>query len=180
MGIKKKHVPGCTCCGATGCCLGAIPSSLTVVLSGQTASLVAVACPSVCGGPPSTGQTQCTQIEGTWVIAKTGAADSCTWNTDTTDAIDYECLTPNPSTGNLTILDVTMSIQDIAGVRTATLTFTMQCPGLFDPNFQLVFITKPLGTLSCASFGLTFDHSADEFWSGLCYLDTLATITVTA
>lgn len=35
MGIKKKHVPGCSCCGAAGeCGCATLPSSLLLTISG--------------------------------------------------------------------------------------------------------------------------------------------------
>ena len=70
MGVTKKHVPGCTCCGV-GCdpceaCTGDTPCTLTVTISGIT-----------------NGDTCCDTINGDYTVTQT-AESACLWRYDGT------------------------------------------------------------------------------------------------
>lgn len=71
MGIKKKHVPGCGCCGAGVpggvCCTGTKPATITVEITGISSST------SSCGF----GSIDCSDLNGTVVLTLT--ANTCQW-----------------------------------------------------------------------------------------------------
>jgi len=82
MGIKKKHVPGCTCCNVANCCSNtgtAIPSLLTFTVSGLS-------------GFQSYGFPSCTvlcdDLNGTWVVPNVPALGvDCRWYYEKSDMI---------------------------------------------------------------------------------------------
>lgn len=83
MGLKKKQVPGCGCCGSTvpppnNCCSGTIPSTMTiqVVMSGSTEFRGSEA---LFGSPPGVNcRYACIDLQGTWVLSS-DANNLCYW-----------------------------------------------------------------------------------------------------
>lgn len=83
MGIKKKQVPGCGCCGSTvpppnNCCLGTVPATMTIqiVTSGTTTfqpmlDSIGVEC-----------EYACLDLQGTWVLSRE-SPDVCIWCAET-------------------------------------------------------------------------------------------------
>lgn len=90
MGIKKKQVPGCGCCGSTvppanNCCSGTIPSTMTIQVS-MVGSTNFKAVEAIFGSPPGVNCLYpCIDLQGTWVLSRV-ASDLCVWCAETTIA----------------------------------------------------------------------------------------------
>jgi len=163
MGIKKKQVPGCGCCGSTvppadNCCSGTIPATMTVQIGMSGGATFQPVYSDSCEYP-------CIDLQGTWALTRT-YADLCLWQAET--AISK---VPGSCSGNDTVtVKFVLSFSDILGTRKLRFYALVQHDSYPHPYYETIqlFAEGVPSTNVCSNW--TVDESITPT-GGDCFVD---------